>query len=63
MTGYIHFPQWLRPEIIPGLPIRWYGLMYIVAFTIAYLLFNRQVKQRNLDIKKEDVMNFFFGSS
>ena len=60
MTGYIHFPQWLRPEIIPGLPIRWYGLMYIVAFTIAYLLFNRQVKQRNLDIKKEDVMNFFF---
>ena len=63
MTGllsYIPYPAWIRPEIIPGLPLRWYGLMYLVAFTITYLLFNYQVKQRDLDVDKDTVMSFFF---
>lgn len=28
MPAYVAFPSWLRPEIIPFLPVRWYGLMY-----------------------------------
>jgi phosphatidylglycerol:prolipoprotein diacylglycerol transferase len=63
MTGilsYISYPTWLHPEIIPGLPLRWYGLMYLVAFAITYLLFNYQVKQRKLNIERDTVMNFFF---
>ena len=41
----IQYPSWLHPEIIPGLPfLRWYGLMYLVAFGIAYFLFSYQVK-------------------
>ncbi len=63
MTGflsYIPYPSWIRPEIIPGLPLRWYGLMYLVAFTITYLLFSYQVKQRDLDIDKDTVLSFFF---
>lgn len=57
----IQFPEWLKPEIIPGLPfLRWYGLMYIVAFSIAYWLFKVQVKERGLQIDKDDILNFFF---
>ena len=42
----VQYPSWLHPEIIPGLPfLRWYGLMYLVAFGIAYFLFSYQVKQ------------------
>jgi len=60
VLGFIHFPEWLKPEVIPGLPIRWYGLMYIVAFLITYLLASYQVKRGNADRKQEDVVNFFF---
>lgn len=60
MLAYITFPKWLSPVIIPGLPLRWYGLMYLVAFVITYLLFRYQVKQQNLEISTEEIMNFFF---
>lgn len=60
MTGYINFPSWLTPEIIPGLPVRWYGLMYIVAFGLTYLLFQYQIKERKLGFSKELTSNFFF---
>ena len=56
----IPYPSWLSPEIIPGLPFRWYGLMYLFAFGTTYLLFNYQIKERRLDIPKDDVTNFFF---
>lgn len=36
--SYLLFPEALQPEIIPGLPFRWYGLMYLVAFMVTYLL-------------------------
>ena len=60
MPAYINFPAWIKPEIIPGFPVRWYGLMYLVAFTIAYLLMKKQVRQRKLGISDDDLMNFFF---
>jgi len=60
MLAYIPFPSWIRPEIIPGLPIRWYGLMYLVAFVVAYLMFMLQVKQRGLEVKRDQVMDMFF---
>lgn len=59
MLNFIDFPKWLKPEIIPPLPIRWYALMYIIAFAITYLLFNYQVKERKLEIKKDDIANLF----
>ena len=55
----VNFPSWLKPEIIPGLPLRWYGLMYIVAFAIAYLLFKKQVKERNFPMSEEDLSSLF----
>ncbi|MFW6328959.1 MAG: prolipoprotein diacylglyceryl transferase [Alkalispirochaetaceae bacterium] len=58
--GYLNFPEWLSPVIIPGLPLRWYGLMYLVAFAISYALFMYQVRERNLEVDKDDVLNAFF---
>jgi len=59
MTAYLNYPEWIRPEIIPNAPFRWYGLMYLVAFLVAYFLFSKQVKERKLDLSKDDVANFF----
>lgn len=60
MLAYINFPQWLKPEIIPGLPVRWYGLMYLVAFGIAYFLMMRQIKKTDIGFSEDDVLNCFF---
>jgi len=56
----IPFPSWLKPEIIPGLPVRWYGLMYIIAFGVAYYLFRRQVRERNFPMTDDDLSGLFF---
>ena len=56
----ISFPSWLKPEIIPGLPIRWYSLMYIVAFGIAYLLYRRQIRERRFPMSEDDLYGLFF---
>jgi len=56
----IPFPSWLKPEIIPGLPLRWYGLMYIVAFGVAFLLYRKQVKERNFPMTDDDLSGLFF---
>jgi phosphatidylglycerol:prolipoprotein diacylglycerol transferase len=56
----VNFPSWLKPEIIPNLPFRWYSVMYIVAFAIAYLLFKKQIKERKFPMIDDDVLNLFF---
>jgi phosphatidylglycerol---prolipoprotein diacylglyceryl transferase len=60
MLAYLTFPSWIKPEVIPGLPVRWYGIMYIVAFAVTYLLFMRQVRQRGLTVDKDQVLDMFF---
>jgi len=55
----IDFPSWIKPEVIPGLPVRWYGLMYIVAFGIAYILYRRQIKERRFPMSDEDLSGLF----
>ena len=60
MLAYINFPKWLKPEIIPGLPVRWYGLMYLIAFLIAYLLMMRQIKKSDIQFTEDDTLNCFF---
>ena len=56
----VNFPSWLKPEIIPGLPLRWYGLMYIVAFGVAFLLYRKQVKERNFPLTEDELSGLFF---
>ena len=45
MFLFIEYPSWIKPEVVSFLPIRWYAVMYIVAFAIAYALFSYQVKR------------------
>jgi len=59
MLSFINYPSWLKPEIFPGLPIRWYGLMYIVAFTTAFFLVKRQIKEKSLKINDDSLINLF----
>jgi len=55
----VNFPSWLKPEIIPGLPLRWYGLMYILAFGTAFLLYRRQVRERRFPMSDEQLYSLF----
>jgi phosphatidylglycerol:prolipoprotein diacylglycerol transferase len=55
----IPFPPWLSPEIISGLPIRWYGVMYVVAFAIAFLLYRKQVKERHFPMNDDELTGLF----
>jgi phosphatidylglycerol:prolipoprotein diacylglycerol transferase len=56
----VNFPSWLKPEIIPGLPLRWYGLMYCVAFGVAFLLYRRQARERNFPMNEDELSGLFF---
>ncbi len=60
MPAYLYYPEWISPVVIPGLPIRWYGLMYLVGFTIAYLLFRYQLRERKIEVDHDTVLNLFF---
>lgn len=60
MTAFIYFPSWLKPEIIPGFPLHWYGLMYLVAFACAYVLVRYQVRKDALSFTDDDVVSLFF---
>lgn len=64
MPLFIEYPQWLTPTVIPGLPLRWYGVMYLVAFGIAYALTRLQLRDSNLGVSRtvspDDVVNLFF---
>lgn len=60
MLGFLNYPSWLHPDIIPGLPLRWYGLMYVFAFATTYLLFRYQLRRRRLDLTDDETVNLFF---
>ena len=65
MLAAVQFPSWLKPEVFPfwpQFPLRWYGLMYLVAFAVAWLLFKRQVKERQLGHDADEIANYFLAA-
>lgn len=60
MKNYLDFPAWLKPEIIPGLPFRWYGLMYVIAFLIAWWFFRYESRRLGRSWSEDDAANLFF---
>ncbi|MDD3045198.1 MAG: prolipoprotein diacylglyceryl transferase [Candidatus Delongbacteria bacterium] len=40
--------------------IKYYGVMYIVAFSLTYILLNYRIKKHEFEIEKEKLENFFF---
>ena len=57
---FIQFPDWISPEILPGLPFRWYGLMYLFAFATAYYLVRLQQRMEDPKDSVEVVGDLFF---
>ncbi|MDR0457175.1 MAG: prolipoprotein diacylglyceryl transferase [Treponema sp.] len=55
----VDFPSWLKPEIIPNLPFRWYGLMYVFAFATAFLLYRRQIRERRFPMTEDQLSALF----
>lgn len=67
MFLYLQYPSWIHPEIFPSIPwlslIRWYGLMYVFAFTTAYYILKKVAKEGALDtpsykITEDDLFSF-----
>lgn len=56
-----HIPEHINPDIIHfgQFQIRYYGLMYVVAFTIVYLLAAYRIKSEHLDFSKDDIQDCF----
>jgi len=56
-----HLPEHIRPYIfqIGQFQVRYYGLMYIIAFTVFYLLSVYRLKHENFSYSKSDVENYF----
>lgn len=70
MNLAINYPSWIHPSVFPNIPIlqniRWYGLMYIVAFSIAFFLLNKVRKEglldnvnSNIKTSEDDLFSFF----
>ncbi len=57
---FIQFPQWLNPVIIPGLPIRWYGIMYVINFVLCYVFLKAQAKDIQPELDKQKILDLMF---
>lgn len=69
MFLYINFPSWIHDQIFPNVKylslLRWYGLMYLVAFSTAYYLLQKVRKEGALDTPdykatEDDIFSFIF---
>lgn len=61
LVQFVEYPQWISPYVINGLPIRWYAVMYLVAFAISYALFRYQCKHDNyIRLNSDQSQTFFF---
>ena len=60
MQSYVDFPSWISPLVVPFLPIRWYAMMYLVAFSIAYVLMRYQCRKGALNsMNTDDTLSLF----
>ena len=61
MVLFSDFPSWISPYVINGLPIRWYAVMYIVAFAVAYSVFRFLCnKKGEINLTSEESQDLFF---
>lgn len=56
---YVQYPTWLQPEIFSSLPIRWYGLMYVLSFLTGYAFILSQIKKEKNHALAEQLPNIF----
>lgn len=56
----LDYPKWLSPQIAPGIPIRWYGIMYLLAFATTFLLFRYEARRSGLSRDGDLIASFFY---
>ncbi len=61
MTWWQHLPEKMSPTIfgVGSFQLRWYGMMYIVAFAVVYMMVMLRYKSDNPDIDKETAQGWF----
>jgi len=56
-----HIPEHINPNIFASgsLQVRYYSLMYIIAFLLTYLLVSYRIKHEDYDYKTETIQDYF----
>ena len=56
-----HIPEYINPVAfkIGAIQVHYYGLMYLVAFLVVYLLVLYRLRTENIRFKKDDISNYF----
>ncbi|HBD67865.1 MAG TPA: prolipoprotein diacylglyceryl transferase [Treponema sp.] len=61
--------SWIRPELFPSVPVlnllKWYGLMYVVAFVTAFIVLRKELKEGALNedgyiASEDDIFSFIW---
>ena len=60
MPLYLEFPSWIDPYVVSFLPIRWYAVMYVLAFATAYALYAYQLKRDRARDIDDDTSQMLF---
>jgi len=61
LNWWHNIPKHINPNIVEigSFQLRYYGLMYVVAFTIVYLLVLYRLKNEKYEFPKETIQNYF----
>lgn len=61
MEWWQHLPENISPVIfsLDSFQLRWYGMMYVVAFGVVYLLVTYRLRTESFSITKDDVQSWF----
>lgn len=61
MSWWHHIPEHINPNIIEigSFRIRYYGLMYVVAFAVTYLLVLHRLSSERYEYSKATIQNYF----
>jgi len=58
----LNFIVWnVSPEIFPNtsIPVRWYGLFFVIAFYLGYIILSRMFKKEGVDLKLLDTLTMY----
>jgi phosphatidylglycerol:prolipoprotein diacylglycerol transferase len=60
-NGWAHIPEHLNPDIVRfgSFQIRYYGLMYLLAFATVYLLVTYRIRHERLEITEDLIQTYF----
>lgn len=57
MLLYIQYPTWISPQVVSFLPVRWYGIMYVLGYVTTYFFIITQIDKDKNNYLKEHILN------